>query len=272
MIENFMMNHRLCEISINQLYRDVTYLYNRYKSHYTSLSSLTQAIAEELDISVNDVLQILQVQEHKHWVSIKLDEGLRISDLRKHSGISKFTDKWRLDRQKRKGSGAKSVKIIGMKVNRKQGYITFVFKSKPTYKSLMPAVAFPDKNKKKYVRAYTQEIRIVDFFKWAETKPHYVQYELTQKEVKEILQVADIQVACNCMSFQFQGMNYIVSLFDASIYPETRPPRKWNKYHNDDNFLCKHLDILLSQGMNIYINNMTSMINKYLKNLKSNNR
>lgn len=259
-----MMKNKLQENSIRQLQKDIEYILQKYKYNYNLIILLLNEIIQKFNISKSDLAKILKIQEN--WINIKLDEGLRLSDLRKHAGISKFTNKWRVDRQKKKGSGAKSVKIIGMKVNKKKDYITFVFKSKPTYNSLMPAVAFPDKEKQKNVRAYTQEIRILDFFKWAQTKPNYKQSELTPQEVKEILQIADIQVACNCMSFQFQGMNYIVSLFDASIYPETRPPQRWNKYHNDDNFLCKHLDILLSQGMNIYINNMTLMINKYLKN------
>jgi hypothetical protein len=198
-------------------------------------------------------------------VQEQLEENLRLSDLKKHAGISNFTKPFMKDRQRIKGTGARSAKIKSIKVNRKKDYITFTFTSEPTYTKTAFAVKFPDVEDKKKVRLYTQEIRILDFFKWAETKPGYIEKEMTPKEIKEILNVADVKLACNCFSFQFQGFNHILTTFDAAIYPELRPPKKWNKYHNDDSFTCKHLDLLISSGLNIYINNMTMMVNKYIK-------
>jgi hypothetical protein len=195
----------------------------------------------------------------------KFDENLRIVDLQKHAGASDFTKDWIEIRRKILGTGAKTVKLKSIKINRKKDYITFVFKSIPTYDTIVKAVNFPNTDKDKNVKMYTEQIRILDFFKLAQTKPNYEENQLTRKEIKEILKVADVQVSCDCKSFQFQGMNYILTTFDASIYPELRPPKVWNKWHKDDNFTCKHLDMLLTQGLNIYLNNMTSMINKYLK-------
>jgi hypothetical protein len=199
------------------------------------------------------------------YIYKRIFEDLRLSDLKSHSGISSFTQKWQKDRQKIKGAGNKSVEIKSIKVNRKKDYITFIFKSYPTYTVFAKAVDFPNVEAEKRVKIYTQQIRVLDFFKWAETKPGYQEKEMSWKEIKEILEVANVQLSCNCKSFQFQGMNYILTTFDASIYPEFRPPQRWNKYHNDDNFTCKHLDILITSGLNIYINNMTSMVNKYLQ-------
>jgi hypothetical protein len=197
-----------------------------------------------------------------------LQENLRIVDLQKHAGTSDFTKDWVEIRRKILGTGAKTVKLKSMKVNRKKDYITFLFKSFPTYDKIVKAVDFPDTNKDKSVKMYTQQIMILDFFKLAETKPGYNEKELSRKEIKEILNVADVKVSCDCKSFQFQGMNHILTTFDASIYPELRPPKVWNKWHKDDSFTCKHLDMLLTQGLNIYLNNMTSMVNKYLKGNK----
>jgi sortase (surface protein transpeptidase) len=199
------------------------------------------------------------------WVKKQLHEELKLSDLKKHAGTSEFTNNFRKKRQSIIGSGAQSVKIKQIRVNRKKDYITFVFTSVPTYKKTSYAVAFPNVDQQKKVRAYTQEIRVLDFFKWAKTKPGYKEKDMTIPEIKEILNIASIQLSCNCKSFQFQGMNYILTTFDAAIYPETRPPKRWNQYHNDDNFVCKHLGILLTSGLNIYINNMTSMVNSYLQ-------
>lgn len=195
----------------------------------------------------------------------RFSEELRLSDLRKHAGTSDFTDDWRKKRQKIKGSGAKSVKIKSMKVNRKKDYITFVFTSEPTYTPTAKAVNTNNFEINKNVNVYTQQLRILDFFKWADTKPGYEEKEMTIKEIKEILEIANLQVFCNCPSYHWQGMNYVTSLFDASIYPTSIAPKRWDKFHNDDSFTCKHLDILISQGLNIYINNMTGMINKYIQ-------
>lgn len=194
-----------------------------------------------------------------------IQENLRIVDLQKHAGTSDFTKDWVEIRRKIRGTGANTVKLKSIKINRKKDYITFVFKSIPTYDTIVKAVNFPNTDKDKNVKMYTEQIRILDFFKLAQTKPNYEENQLTRKEIKEILKVADVQVSCDCKSFQFQGMNHILTTFDASIYPELRPPKVWNKWHKDDNFTCKHLDMLLTQGLNIYLNNMTSMINKYLK-------
>jgi len=198
-------------------------------------------------------------------VDSKFSEALRLSDLKKHSGTSDFTDEWRKKRQKIKGDGAKSVKIKSMKVNRKADYITFVFTSEPTYTKKAKAVNFPDVETMKNVTKYTQQIRILDFFALADTKPGYQEKEMTMKEIKEILNVCDVKLSCNCPSFQLQGFNAILTTFDASIYPEDRLPTRWNAYHQDNSFTCKHLDILISQALTIYTNNMTGMINKYLK-------
>lgn len=195
----------------------------------------------------------------------KFSEELRLSDLKKHAGLSNFTDKWRKDRQKIKGQGSRSAKIKSMKVNRPKDYITFVFTSEPTYTNKAKAVNTNNFEINKNVTVYTQQIRILDFFKLAETKPGYKEKEMTKKEIKEILEVASVQIFCNCPSFHWQGMNHTVSMFDASIYPTNIPPKRWDDYHNDNNFVCKHLDLLISQGLNIFMNNMTSMINKYIK-------
>jgi len=202
----------------------------------------------------------------KNWITLKLEEDLRLSDLKKHSGISDFTKRWKDERQGIKGAGNTSAKLIRMKVNRNKDYITFVFYSSPTY-DLAARVVKPDSNFKLNGEKpfYTQEIRILDFFKWAETTPNYDEKSLTNEDVKEILNSASIQVFCNDPSFHWQGDNYIISQFNASIHPTSIAPKRWNQYHNDDNFVCKHLSLLLN-SIDFWLNPMTSMLNKYLKN------
>jgi hypothetical protein len=204
----------------------------------------------------------------KHnWTTIKLDEELRLSDFKKHAGISDFTKKWKNIRLKKKGAANVSARLIKMKVNKKKDYITFIFYSAPTY-TLTGKVTNPNndmKFKTKEKPWYTQEIRILDFWKWARTTPNYQSAKkLSIEDLKEIFKVANIQVWCNDPSYHWQGMNYISSMFDASVYPTDIYPKYWTSFHNDDNFLCKHLDLLLS-SIDFWLNPMVSMVNKYLK-------
>jgi len=192
-----------------------------------------------------------------------LTEDLHLSDFIKHAGISDFTKKWMLSRRKLKGAGNINEKIKAIKINRKKDYITIIFKTIPTYKKKTQVVD-PKTMSLKNGSLYTQEIRIQDFFKYAETKPGFTEKDMTWEEIKEVLGVCPISVFCSCGSFQFQGMNAVVTYFDAAIYPEYRWPKRWDKLHKDDNFVCKHLDLLFS-SIEFFKSNITSMINKYLK-------
>jgi hypothetical protein len=209
----------------------------------------------------------------KKTVNIKycsyFKESLHLSDFTKHAGISPFGSKFMKDRQKLKGPGNISAKLKSIKVNRKKDYITFVFTSVPTYSNKAKAVSTPTMAITKNVKRYEQYIRLKDFFKLAETKPGYEEAKLTWKEIKEILNVCSIEVFCNCPSYWWQGMAYIDTLFDAAIYPTHIPPKRWSQYHNDHNFVCKHLDILFTSGINLYLQNMSSIINKFLKQNKN---
>jgi hypothetical protein len=192
-----------------------------------------------------------------------LEEDLHLSDFAKHTGVSDFTKRFMIDRRKLRGAGNINEKIKSLKINRKQDYITFVFKTAPTYKKKTQDVD-PNTFTLKNASLYEQQIQIVDFFKYAETKPGFIEKEMTWKEIKEVLEVCPIKIWCSCGSFEMQGINAVVTSFDAAIYPELRWPKRWNRVHNDDSFVCKHLDLLFS-AIDLFKSNMTSMINSYIK-------
>lgn len=196
-----------------------------------------------------------------------LEEDLHLNDFTKHAGASDFTKDWIEIRRKIKGAGNKSSKLHSIKVNRKKDYIIFVFKSKPTYDAIADSVDVNNFVKSKKVRAYTQRIMVLDFFKYLETKPNYEEANVTWKEIKECLEVCPIKVDCNCMAQTFQGLSYYLTQLDGSIVPNNIKPRVWNKYHDvngDVGFLCKHLSMIFN-SVELFKNNFTSMINKYLK-------
>ena len=210
---------------------------------------------------------------HKEWISIKLkdylEESLRFSDLQQHAGLSPLTMKYRKERNKLKGAEANVAKLHSLSVNKKMGWVTFTFLTAPTYSDEVK-ITNPKKQFKlstSNYSAYTMQLRIMDFFKWAKTKPNFKSAgELSLNELKEILMVADIQVFCNCPSYHWQGMNFNTSMFSASVFPTNIPPKQWNKKHNEDQILCKHLSGLIS-GIKYWLNPMTSTLNKYLKGM-----
>jgi len=194
------------------------------------------------------------------------NESLVLSDLKKHAGISDFTKPFMKDRQRIKGVGTKSAKLVKMKVNKKKGWITFVFLSEPTYTFNTKAVQLKTNNKTmKKDNLYTQEIRILDIFSLLKTDPNFKNFKsVTIDDIKKVLKSADIKVSCDDPSFWWQGDAWTLTQFDASIVPCDIEPKRWNKYHNNgDNFLCKHLSLIFN-SIDFYIPIMAGMIYKYL--------
>lgn len=192
-------------------------------------------------------------------------EELRLTDLTKHAGISDFTNYWKNERQKIKGAGNKSEKLIKLGINKKFGWITFYFLAEPTYTFKTKATNLPS-SKLHVDNLYTQKIRILNFFDWAKTYPNIVSTkQLTTQELKEILWNANIQVSCDCPAFWWQGVSYNLTILDGSIYPNNIKPKRWNKIHGENGLVCKHLTLLL-QSIRFWLSPMSSMLNKYLKN------
>jgi len=227
---------------------------------------------------LNDTREIFIQDQHKmkqyksqfkEWVTIKLkeylEEGLRLSDFKSHAGSSNFTKKWANDRKRLKGAGNRSAKLVKLTINKKTGDVTFFFASEPTYKDKAKVTVKPSMGMTKSSDVYIQLIRVTDFFKWAKTTPNYKSSkQLSKEELKDIMESADIKVHCDDPSFWWQGDAWVVTQFDAAIIPCDIPPKHWRKYHNDDNFVCKHLDLLLT-SIDFFLPQMTAMLNRYLK-------
>lgn len=90
---------------------------------------------------------------------------------------------------------------------------------------------------------------------------------LKNKDLKAILKQADIKIWSSDPSFLFQGFQYWLTMKGASIYSETRRPRRWNKIHGDGKLLTKHIAQLLD-NIEFYLNQMTSSFNNKLKQIK----
>jgi len=193
-------------------------------------------------------------------------ENLNINDLKKHKGVSDFTRKFLKQRQKIKGAGNKSAKLVEMRVNFKVGYVSFIFLSEPT-NTFNTKVTIPPSMKLKSDNLYTQTIRFVNFFQLLKTKPGFKTYkDITINEIKDAIKTDDIKVFCDCPSFYWMGMDYNMSQLDAAIYPTDISPKYWDNYHGSGNqLLCKHLSLLFN-SIDFYVPIMTGMIYKYLQN------
>ena len=132
------------------------------------------------------------------------------------ASLSPFTRDYNKETNKLMGNPTNHTKLKSAKFNIKKDYVTFkwVTKRTPKYpkgykmkaydpitKSLVPA------------RQYTIEIRILDFFKLLNTSPT----DITNKDIEDVLKVADIQIFSSVPMFQFQGANFNMTMFDASF-------------------------------------------------------
>lgn len=214
------------------------------------------------------------IEEH-----FRLVEELRMVDLMKHAGISNFTKFWRRERNKLKGAESNQAKLVQVRINKKYGYVDFIFLTAGTYTNdVTETLPKRDFALKGGVNDYSMIIRVLDFFKWAQTTPGYkAAKKLSPDELKEIFYAANIKVWCSCPSMHWQGFNYYLSLFDASIFPtEIAPTDKktrngktigWKSRHNaGDGLVCKHLSGLLA-GIKFWWNPMSSTLNKALQKL-----
>jgi len=212
---------------------------------------------------------------------------LTINDLRgDQNNISSFIRKWYQDNTRLTGTPTKSVKLIDLDVNIKTKKVTFKFLSEATeLNGKKPAAEFkpssksyissrysyysgdkqevdPKKNLSKNTsKLYEIHLEIQNLWDWLDA---FEGETISKKEMKEILDVADVKAWCSSPSFLFFGVQYYLTQLDSSIYPEDRQPQKWDKIAGTDIVADKHLWKTL-QAIPFLLNPMASMLTKKLK-------
>ena len=278
---------KLSEIEHVKEIQAISYIWNHLKRQ-NALSGTAQEHKKEADTKIviqkiigllssgHTVKQIANIlREDLFFVQListiyqrefQLYENLRLSDLTKNMGLSDFSKPFAKDRQKKKGAGNISAKLVEMRVNRNLGYITFIFLQEPT-DLFNSKVTKPPSMKLVPSNLYTQQVRILDFFKLLKTNPEFKNFkELTIDDIKEVIKNADIKCHCDCPAQYWQGNTYNLSVLDGSTYTTDIAPKHWDKYHGEGNqILCKHLQLLFN-GISFWISPMASMIYKYLQN------
>jgi len=201
----------------------------------------------------------------------ELEEFVKLSDLNTPDTISDFTARTRSERNSELKPENFLAKLVDINIDTVQDHVTFIFSTTVTtpiypkdfdYKQTNPDSNFNlvnNPNKK-----YELSIRILDFFKWLKgTKPEGE--DVTEDDVRDVLEINNVQVFSTSPSFHWQGMNANLSQLDGSIYPTNIMPTVWADRHGtEDYFLDKHLYGLLRQ-IKFFSYPMTKMLNKRLK-------
>lgn len=138
----------------------------------------------------------------------RLDEWVTLSALKNTSSIDAFTRKHRDIRNKAVGTENTTAKLINCVYNEQLDCLTFIFRTTATtpiypkkyqFKKVNPTLDFSFSNNNEKV--YYTHIRILDFMKWLkDTRPdELADQPITWREIKDVLEVAYVQVWCNCL-------------------------------------------------------------------------
>lgn len=200
----------------------------------------------------------------------KLDEFLQMNDITRNLGMSNFTKDFRVERSKIMGAESKVAKLVDININTEKDFVTFFWLTETTDK-------YPDDHKFKEVdpeskklknnvgKTYTVSLMITEFFQWLDT--FNVEDKITRKDIKDILEVANIKFFSTDPSFHYQGANFNASAVEASTKPTTIAPKVWNQPHlhgDGNNFLSKHM-VGIFNSMPFWSNAMAQMLTSRLQ-------
>lgn len=214
-------------------------------------------------------------------------EEITLEQLRK---VDKYTsDKaqfYKDERQKFQGQGIKNTKFLNISFIKNTGSVQFYF--------LTESTDFEDKNKADHKvktdkkqqydltsdklidnpsHTYDMILQVDNVFPNDSTKDIswlevFSGEPVNSKLLKQILEVANIQIWDNTPAYQMQGYRFRLSQLDggSSIYPESRPDTFWRQKHGNYGYLDKHFSQLLSKStLDVFLNNMTSSFFSLLK-------
>lgn len=195
---------------------------------------------------------------------------ITLYDLADAGNISQFTKQYRQSRTRKMGGNeATQSKLVDMVIDEADNSITFQFLTEVTPYPEDPdhqwSEADPEANwklKRNRSKVYEIQIKVEQFFDWLNT---FEGEEITSKELKQILEVSDVKISSTSPSFNWQGFAYWLTQIDASIYPQSIKPTRWDTYHGDgEAFLDKHT-YGIARSIKFFINQMAQKLNGKLK-------
>ena len=196
--------------------------------------------------------------------------------------LSDFTKGTKEERKKIQNTANINSKFLETKIDEDEGSVTFKFLTEAT--ELLQGNKKMNKDEQKYqIDPNTKEkqknpshtyeiwIKVLNVLPTKENEGWIEAYDIENEPVsnpqlKEIMNVADIQIFSNDPSFLFQGFQYNLTVKDASIFPENRKPKRWNKIHGETALLTKHIAQLFT-SMDFFLPQMASSLNDKLQQL-----
>lgn len=208
--------------------------------------------------------------------SKKFDEWLTFKNLNSPDAISGLTKSYRDLRNKLVKPENFTAKLTDCQYNKDEDNVTFTFTTTATIPQYPKNHEFDKTNPDKDFelipnpdKQYEVRIRILKFMEWLKgTRPDRLNgTPISWDEIKDVLDVAYIQVQCSCPADWWQGLAYNRTQLDGTIIPCNIKPKYWNAkhLHNEEGFLCKHAYGII-RSIAFFENQMTSKLNKTLKN------
>jgi len=210
-----------------------------------------------------------------HQGNAHFDEWLTFQNLNSPDAISGLTKSYRDLRNKLVRPENFTAKLSACQYDKTEDHVTFTFVTTATVPQYPKNYQF-DKtdaaNKFQLVpnpdKRYEVRIRILKFMEWLKgTRPDRLENTpITWAEIKDVLDVAYVQIQCDCPADWWQGLAYNRTQLDGTIVPCNIKPKYWNArhLHNEEGFLCKHAYGII-RSIAFFENQMTSKLNKTLK-------
>ena len=212
-----------------------------------------------------DLDKVSSVLESKDDLTVlRLGEATLYDLKTANNRISAITQKYRNKRNRALGPENRTAKLVDVLVDVSHDTVTFVF-STPATK--VPAQqTYPSEGYGLHPNPsgrYIIAIEVTKFFSWLHTAPEGA--TVTAKDIKDVLEVADVKLSSTSPSFFWQGMAWNLSQIDAAIYPVSIPPDMWGPRHFYS-LLDKHTYGVISQ-ISFFLPIMANVLTKKLHRL-----
>jgi hypothetical protein len=202
----------------------------------------------------------------------RLQEFLRMDDLR-NDDPTPIIRRTRRTRNQELGKENTLAKLSDIDIDTQNGHVTFIWLTEVTepiypddydFGEVDPNSSFRIKQNRS--KTYEIYIRILDFFDWLDTTPEDKE-KITNQDLKDIFDTANIQIFSTSPHFHWAGFNYYASQLDASIYPTNIEPEWWNhpNRHGSGPYLMDKHIMGLVRNIKFWYGPMAQMLTRRLK-------
>ncbi len=198
----------------------------------------------------------------------RIDNSLELAELVGHA--SQFTKDKKAERGRIMGQESRIVKLAFTELSERDDTCTWVFMTPATRDGKKKQEVHPSADFRLVdnpTNVYTLYLRAENVFKTLDIfKEEVVEETFKLSEMSALVDLLQFKIFSTSPSLHYQGMNYNLSVFDASIFPTNIKPKQWDKIHGFS-FLDKHWLALLNY-YKVYLNQMAVAFNSQVKQSK----